>query len=66
MTVRSPIISPKLWKSGGEQQRISSSVRFILWPTKKALFKIFLCVKQAALGDDVVPDVNCILVLPVT
>lgn len=37
---------------------MSCSVRHIPRPTKKALFNTFLCVRQAAFGVEVVPDVN--------
>lgn len=46
------------WKRGGGQQTTSSGVSSILSPMLLPLFRIDLCVRQAALGMDVVPDVN--------
>ena len=40
---------------------MSFSVSSILLPMLLPLFKIDLCVRHAALGEDVVPEVNWIL-----
>ena len=53
-----PSTQPKQWKSGGGQHMVSVGVRWRRAPMRKPLFNIFLCVSTAALGEEVVPEVN--------
>jgi hypothetical protein len=54
---------PKQWKRGGGQQTMSFGVSHILSPMKKPLLRIERWVRQAALGREVVPDVNWMLIV---
>jgi hypothetical protein len=58
-----PKIQPKQWKRGGGQQTTSVGVRPIRRPMKYPLLSIEWCVKQAAFGREVVPDVNWMLIM---
>jgi hypothetical protein len=58
-----PRTSPKQWNKGGGQQTTSSAVSRIRSPMKYPLFKIDSCVRHAAFGRPVVPDVNWMLIV---
>ena len=58
-----PKMQPKQWKSGGGQQTMSDGVRPMREPMKYPLLRMEWWVRQAALGRDVVPDVNWMLTI---
>lgn len=58
-----PKTQPKQWNSGGGQQTMSRDVRCIRSPICLPLLRIERCVRQAARGMAVVPDVNWILTM---
>jgi hypothetical protein len=51
------------WNNAGGQHTMSSGVRSMRSPMLLPLFKMFVCVRQAAFGTAVVPDVNCMLTM---
>ena len=56
-------MQPKQWKRGGGQQMISRSVMTMRSPMDLPLLRMERCVKQAALGAEVVPEVNWMLAI---
>lgn len=60
-----PSTDPKQWNNGGGQQIMSDGVRSIRAPIENPLFRMERCVREAALGSEVVPEVNCIFMMSV-
>lgn len=58
-----PRMHPKQWNSGGGQQTMSFGVRRMRSPICEPLFRMLRWLRQAALGMDVVPDVNWMLTM---
>ena len=58
-----PSTDPKQWNNGGGQQITSNGVRSMRAPIKKPLFRMERCVREAALGREVVPEVNWIFMM---
>lgn len=58
-----PKMLPKQWNSGGGQQTMSRSVNRIRSPIWAPLLRIERCVRHAALGREVVPEVNWMLTM---
>ena len=56
-------MQPKQWNRGGGQQTVSVGVRSILSPMLLPLLRIERWVRQAALGREVVPEVNWMLMI---
>jgi hypothetical protein len=61
-----PSTLPKQWNNGGGQATTSPTHRPILIPIEYPLFRMLLCVRHAALGALVVPEVNCMLIMSST
>lgn len=54
-----PIINPKAWNNGTGTRILSDLFTFICRPIYCALFIIPWCVREAAFGAPVLPEVNC-------
>lgn len=58
-------MEPKQWNKGGGQQIMSAGERSMRSPMEEPLLRMERWVRQAALGREVVPEVNWMLIVSV-